>query len=1289
SSLVAIHRAVEALHSGSCELAIAGGVNVLLTPSAYLAFSQTGMLAEDGRCKTFDKRANGYVRAEGVGAIFLKPLAQAEADGDQIYAVIRGTAENHGGQATSLTAPNPKAQTDLLVRAYQQADIDPATVGYIEAHGTGTALGDPIEINGLKQAFENLYEQWHHSGPVQPHCGLGSVKTNIGHLETAAGIAGVLKILLALKHQTLPATIHFAEQNPYIDLTDSPFYLVTATQAWSAIKDDAGHSVPRRAGVSSFGFGGANAHVVLEEYQGTGDREQGAAVGPQVIVLSAKDEDRLRTYARKLLAFLEEKPDIALAELAYTLQVGREALESRLAWVVEDVASLREMLTTYLAGQVDINNFYSGQADKEQKKIGLFAQDEDLQEAISRWLSKRKLGQLAQLWVTGVEIEWPLLYGVNKPRRMSLPTYPFARERHWVANDDLGRGQEDPPCWGEMIATDRQHRPEVSSGLTEVVNQMASASTALLPDEQTLSREQAGFEGLERFARIALLNVFQQLGVLHQADERYDRPALAQRLKVLPKYRRLFQALVALLEQSGYVSLDGDKIQTTARLGQPETQQILQTLSQQRDKLQETYPTLRPYLTLLETCLQSLPEIVQGQVSATDILFSHSSLALVEGVYHGTPLTNYFNRLTALAIKRVIEQRLPALKTGDKISLVEIGAGTGSTTAFVLEAIAPYGDDIEYFYTDISAGFTTYGQARFGDRYPFMRFGPLDIENNPASQGYEVNQAEIVLGANVVHATKNIRHTLQNLKSMLKPNGLLILNETTRFQAFVTLTFGLLDGWWLFEDEENRIEHAPLLSVEQWQQMLKAEGFNGVTRFGLPTLAPDAQPQAVIIAQSAGGLAPTQPARVRGAAASSSLPGFSSDLAVKPKASGQLEGYIQQQLLEQVARATGVPPQQLDPNCSLAEYGVDSITGIKLVDSLNHVFDLQLQTAALLGYPNIRSLASYLYQEYGDEIKQRWPDLGVAENGKNGFLPEPKRQFEASGDNPIKAASAYSPLIPIRSTGTRPPFFCVHPWAGVVYPYFDLAAELGPDQPFYGLQAAGLYQQPHTTIEAMAGYYLAALRRVQPEPPYILGGWSMGGLIAFEMAQQLQRAGDGVALLALFDVPAPVDGQYAGRMAWGKFLMTQAGPYIWPYVHDYFQLKTSFQDFTTAPSAPTDKAHAAPSVNRWRMSRVVAKELYSLTSAQSTARRIFNILKLGRQAMARYEPQSYPGQVTLFRVQSSLGADDPSRTLGWQTLAEEVAVHDLPGHHLNLMKKPQVQALAAQLKLCLDQIKRK
>ena len=203
SSLVALHRAVLSIQHEDCEMAIAGGANLLISPDMHIMYSKVGMICEDGRCKTFSGRANGYVRADGVGAVLLKRLKRAEQDGDTILAVIRGSAENHGGMSTSLTAPNPKAQASLIVEAHRKAGSDPRSIGYIECHGTGTALGDPIEINGLKMAFAQLHQDAGLAPPEQAYCGLGSVKSNIGHAETAAGIAGVIKTLLPLRHQQL------------------------------------------------------------------------------------------------------------------------------------------------------------------------------------------------------------------------------------------------------------------------------------------------------------------------------------------------------------------------------------------------------------------------------------------------------------------------------------------------------------------------------------------------------------------------------------------------------------------------------------------------------------------------------------------------------------------------------------------------------------------------------------------------------------------------------------------------------------------------------------------------------------------------------------------------------------------------------------------------------------------------------------------------------------------------------------------------------------------------------
>lgn len=451
SSLVAIHRAVAAIQAGSCEAAIAGGVNTIVSPRNHIAFSKAGMLCEDGRCKTFSDRANGYVRGEGVGMLLLKKLSAAERDGDQIHAVIRSSAENHGGRASSLTAPNPKAQASLLQSAYRQAGVDPRTIGYIEAHGTGTELGDPIEIDALKSAFQNLYADMPQDAAssaadaVHAHCGLGSLKSNIGHLELAAGVAGVIKVLLQMKHGTRVRTLHCDTINPYIDLAGTPFYIARENDTWQRLKDAAGHELPRRAGVSSFGFGGVNAHVVLEEY--VADRNvatQAETRGPWLIVLSAKTETSLQQAVDNLAQYLEgEGRGIDLARIAYTLQVGRNAMEQRLAMVVHSREELLDKLRRFASGG-DSDDLYRGEIKRGQEALSVFAGDEDLQGAIEVWIQKGKYDRLLGLWVKGLTFDWNRLYGAQRPMRVTLPTYAFATERVWIESP-VGRPESNAP----------------------------------------------------------------------------------------------------------------------------------------------------------------------------------------------------------------------------------------------------------------------------------------------------------------------------------------------------------------------------------------------------------------------------------------------------------------------------------------------------------------------------------------------------------------------------------------------------------------------------------------------------------------------------------------------------------------------------------------------------------------------------------------------------------------------------------------------------------------------------
>ncbi len=337
SSLVAVHLACQSLWRGESSLALVGGVNVMVTPSLTIGFSKLTALSPDGRCKAFDAAANGFVRAEGAGTVVLKPLSQALAQGDRIYALIRGGAINQDGRTNGLTAPNRESQEQVLRDAYRQARVPLAQVSYIEAHGTGTLLGDPIEA----KALGNVFSPTHAEGqPIH----IGSVKSNIGHTEAAAGIASLIKVALSLQHQTWVPNLHFHQPNPYILFDRLPLQVQTETQPWPEFSK---HAI---AGVSSFGFGCTNAHMVLQAPPPISAIDLDLERPSHLLTLSARSETALRSLANQYLDLLPELPEQDLANLCYTANTGRTGFNYRLAARVATPAALQSALAVFAGG---------------------------------------------------------------------------------------------------------------------------------------------------------------------------------------------------------------------------------------------------------------------------------------------------------------------------------------------------------------------------------------------------------------------------------------------------------------------------------------------------------------------------------------------------------------------------------------------------------------------------------------------------------------------------------------------------------------------------------------------------------------------------------------------------------------------------------------------------------------------------------------------------------------------------------------------------------------------------
>jgi phthiocerol/phenolphthiocerol synthesis type-I polyketide synthase E len=338
TSLVAVVQACQNLLTFQCDLALAGGVSVTFPQKRGYVAEEGSLASSEGRCRPFDAAAGGTVFGDGVGLVVLKRADEAIRDGDHIHAVIRGFAVNNDGSTkVSYMAPSVDGQAEAIATAQALAGIDVATIRYVEAHGTGTSLGDPIEVAALTKAFRAGTSE-------RQFCALSAVKGNIGHLEAASGVAGLIKAILALEHGEIPPTLHFSAPNPRIDFAASPFYVCSKLQAWPASE------IPRRAGVSSFGVGGTNAHIVLEEAPKAS--VSSASTQPQLLVLSAKSESALEDATNRLAEYLRGNPEISMADAAYTLQVGRRVFRHRRVWVSRTAEETVELLGTKKSGKV-------------------------------------------------------------------------------------------------------------------------------------------------------------------------------------------------------------------------------------------------------------------------------------------------------------------------------------------------------------------------------------------------------------------------------------------------------------------------------------------------------------------------------------------------------------------------------------------------------------------------------------------------------------------------------------------------------------------------------------------------------------------------------------------------------------------------------------------------------------------------------------------------------------------------------------------------------------------------
>lgn len=1048
TSLVAVCTAALHLLTHQCDLALAGGASVRVPLEAGYLYEAGGTASPDGVCRSFDAAAGGAAWGSGVGVVALRRLADSVRDGDHVFAVIKGFALNNDGAGKAgFTAPSVDGQADVIARALAMAGFPASTIGMVEAHGTATPLGDPIEVAALSQAFREA------GGAARGSCALGSIKSNVGHLDAAAGVTGLIKAALAVERAQIPASLHFERANPHLGLHASPFFVNTALRAWPE------RATPRRAGVSSFGIGGTNAHVVLEQAPA---RAAGApSRGPVLLPLSAKTPAALDRATRDLAAFLREYPRADLHDVAYTLQVGREGFLHR-RWVVcETAAEAAQALHDASAGVVAAaprvrltGPAAASQARAAWQRLGVVDAGEagpgSLTVGIDPDRAERRalLAELGRLWCAGVAVDWAALHAGARRARVPLPTYPFERERHWI-----------------------ERRTEAGGHALEVVAWEPRALGEPVLTGAVVVTEDGEFEGaLTRDPSLPVIRLWRAGGDALAVTA----TALAELQQLLAdgRSRRVIWATAGAQHV-----VDGDVPQPA----------LAALWGLGRSALRE-HAALRLSLLDVDALPDALPAVEETQ------------WALRGG-------RAFVPRLVAAPPGR--PWRAPA---GDGAVLVT--GGLGALGLLVAEHLFR-GHGIAQLVL-LGRRPPDEAQAR---RIAALRadgaavtIATADVSDRAALAA--VLAAQPVRG--IVHAAGVLddgiveRLTPERLRGVLAPKvlGARWLDELTagmRLDFFVSYSSvaalgapgqasyaaanAFLDGL----AAARRARGLPAVSIG-WGPWAGAGMAARVpaSRSGLRRIEPAAglllfdaalgQAGAVVYVADAGkevSLRSPHPLARPAVAAPADGP----QPAPGPRALLEL-------VRTEAARLLHIPAESLPTDRPLTALGMDSLMGVELRSALSTRLGRNVPGSLLLDQPHVEAVANALAALLPAEPR---PDAG-----------------------PPRGITRLSPEPPY------PPLYVIGGAVGGDELYLrELARALGPLVPCHALHYPGMTadEAPLEDVGALADALVARLRAFQPSGPCALAGHSLGGMIAFEMAVRLARAGQPVTELILLDAP--------------------------------------------------------------------------------------------------------------------------------------------------------------------------
>ena len=815
SGLAALKAACESLRRGECNSAVVAGANIHCIPMHDREYEGMGVLSRDGHCRPFTDGSDGTILGEGVIALVLRRGEDVRSDGFGVYGTVAGIASCSVGRGASITAPSKSSQVTAMQRALAQAARNPEDVSYIEAHGTGTSLGDRIEL----QALHEVYGQ---SSPGASPVYIGSSKARFGHLDSVSGLLGVVKTLAVLQNNEIPPLVNMTSPHSWFQSTSSRLRLSASKLIWSQQFE------PRIAGVSSLGLNGTAVHAVLAASRKNANKHATTNMHVEVLcplIVSAPSQHRLLGALRSLVKRLRTVgcDDVCtFRDVCYTTSVVTlHRTEAVIAVLAKNLRSLQRMLDTLPQSDTMLDTWLRRLSTTASRLPGLGSvhSDEDLAEfvrvagsvpqerlaVLRRWLAKTQH--------VGDNTSLPLKHCVSVPQCLFNP------KRFWPGVSTLRLTASATPLGPYDLATAFQEQHRMVRGLVHSLN--------LRPAPDFGSRQLEFVNGIIRRFFATDMGVREFIGTELE---------LLGCLGLQSKYGKLLHIMCASLVEGGEATRPGVTHATSSTVTSPTISFVVDDpptrsqLQSQCAELAARYPGFEDQFRFPLTVSEQYKNVLANppKTSPLTVLYPEGRLFFVEEEFTklGDLLGNvYYGMYCSFICSHVHE--LVKRNPSRRVRILECGAGMGLVTRELLPKLADLGDkNIEYIFTDLGKAFVENARDQFSATYSFMTFSVMDITKNAASQGI-LGELDVIISYNVIHTTQSIELSVENLQHTLCPGGTLFIIESCRNETWATLAWGILDGWWYFSDYELR-PHNPMLEPEKWEALLAARGFESV-----------------------------------------------------------------------------------------------------------------------------------------------------------------------------------------------------------------------------------------------------------------------------------------------------------------------------------------------------------------------------------------------------------------------------------------------------------------------------